>query len=144
MRIVLDTNILVRSAAKADGLARRLLHTISAGSHRLIISPFILDEVARVLAYRRIRSRWGLTDEEIQEHVNLLAASAEIVEPVTIERVVLADPDDDAIVHTALSGRADVLCTRDVHLSHPGVLQFCARHAILVMDDIDLYRTLHP
>jgi predicted nucleic acid-binding protein len=86
----------------------------------------------------------GLTDEEIQEHVNLLAASAEIVEPVTIERVVLADPDDDAIVHTALSGRADVLCTRDVHLSRPGVLQFCARHGIQVMDDIDLYRTLHP
>ena len=89
MRIVLDTNVLVRSAAKADGLAHRLLHIISTGPHRLIISPFILGEVARVLAYRRIRSRWGLTDEEIQEHVNLLAASAEIVEPVTIERVVL-------------------------------------------------------
>ncbi len=144
MRIVLDTNVLVRAAAKADGLAGRLLHTISAGPHRLIISPCILDEVARVLAYRRIRSRWGLTDEDIQEHVNLLAASAEIVEPVTIERVVPADPDDDAIIQTALSGRADVLCTRDVHLSHPDVLQLCARHGIQVMDDIDLYRTLHP
>ncbi len=144
MRIVLDTNILVRSAAKPDGLALRLLHTISTGPHRLIISPFILDEVARVLAYRRIRARWGLTDEDIQEHVNLLAAAAEIVEPLTIERVVLADPDDDAVVYTAFSGRADVLCTRDVHLSHPGVLQLCARHGIQVMDEIDLYRTLHP
>jgi putative PIN family toxin of toxin-antitoxin system len=143
MRIVLDTNVLVRSAAKADGLARRLLRTISTGPHRLIISPFILDEVARVLAYRRIRSRWGLTDEQIQEHVNLLAASAEIVEPVTIERVVLADPDDDVIVHTALSGRTEVLCTRDVHLLHPNVVQFCAHHGIQVMDDIELYRTLH-
>ncbi|MDP2996914.1 MAG: putative toxin-antitoxin system toxin component, PIN family [Bryobacterales bacterium] len=144
MRIVLDTNVPVRSTAKADGLGRRLLHTISTGPHRLIMSPFILDEVARVLAYRRIRSRWGLTDEDIQEHLNLLAAAAEIVDPVTVDRVVLADPDDDAIVQTALSGRADVLCTRDVHLSHPNVLQFRARHGIRVMDDIDLYRTLHP
>src|ERR1035438_9853262 len=60
MRIVLDSNILVRAAWKADGLASRLLRSVIDGPHRLIVSPFILGEVARVLAYPRIQSRWGL------------------------------------------------------------------------------------
>jgi predicted nucleic acid-binding protein len=54
MRIVLDSNILVRAAWKADGLASQLLRSVLEGPHRLIVSPFILGEVARVLAYPRI------------------------------------------------------------------------------------------
>ena len=69
MRIVLDSNILVRAAWKAEGLASRLLRSVIEGPHRLIVSPFILGEVARVLAYPRIQSRWGLTEERIQGHV---------------------------------------------------------------------------
>jgi putative PIN family toxin of toxin-antitoxin system len=85
MRIVLDSNILVRAAWKADGLASRLLRSVIEGPHRLIVSPFILGEVARVLAYPRIQSRWGLTEERIQQHVNSLAAVAEIVASTTVD-----------------------------------------------------------
>jgi putative PIN family toxin of toxin-antitoxin system len=116
MRIVLDSNILVRAAWKADGLASLLLRTILEGPHRLIVSPFILGEVARVLAYPRIQSRWGLTEERIQQHINRLAAAAEIVDIANVDRVVPEDPDDDFIVQTAVTGKADALCTRDVHL----------------------------
>lgn len=96
MRIVLDSNILVRAAWKADGLASRLLRSIIEGPHRLLVSPFILGEVARVLAYPRIQSRWGLTEERIQKHVNSLAAAADIVASTSVDRVVPDDPDDDA------------------------------------------------
>jgi tRNA(Phe) wybutosine-synthesizing methylase Tyw3 len=48
------------------------------------------------------------------------------------------------ITDAGCSGRADVLCTRDAHLRHPSVVQFCAHHSIQVMDDIELYRTLQP
>jgi putative PIN family toxin of toxin-antitoxin system len=142
MRIVLDSNILVRAAWKADGLASRLLRSIVAGPHRLIVSPFILGEVARVLAYPRIQSRWGLTEERIQQHVNRLAAVAEIVETTTADRVVQADPDDDFIVQTAIAGRAGALCKRDAHLLAAEVVENCRRHGIRILDDIDLYRTL--
>ena len=108
----------------------------------MIVSPFILGEVARVLAYPRLQSRWGLTDERIQGHVNRLAAVAEIVETTGADRVVQADPDDDFIVQTAIAGRAEALCTRDSHLLTPEVVEHCRRHAIRVLDDIDLYRTL--
>ena len=142
MRIVLDSNILVRAAWKADGLASLLLRSILEGPHRLIVSPFILGEVARVLAYPRLQSRWGLTEARIQAHVNRFAAAAEIVETTDVDRVVPDDPDDDFIVHTAISGKADALCTRDTHLLSPEVVEHCGRHAVRVMDDIQLYRIL--
>jgi putative PIN family toxin of toxin-antitoxin system len=141
MRIVLDTNILVRAAWKAGGLASLLLRSVLEG-HRLIVSPFILAEVARVLAYPRIQARWGLTEERIQQHVNRLAAAAEIVANTSVNRVVPDDPDDDFIVQTAIAGKADVLCTRDSHLLSPEVVEHCRHHAVRIMDDIELYRIL--
>jgi putative PIN family toxin of toxin-antitoxin system len=142
MRIVLDSNILVRAAWKADGLASRLLRNVLEGPHRLIVSPFILGEVARVLAYPRIQSRWGLSEERIQGHVNRLAAVAEIVETASVDRVVPDDPDDDFVIHTAIAGRADVLCTRDSHLLDHRVAQYCTQRGIRIMDDIELYSIL--
>ena len=142
MRIVLDSNILVRAAWKADGRASRLLRNVLEGPHRLIVSPFILGEVARVLAYPRIQSRWGLSEERIQGHVNRLAAVAEIVETASVDRVVPDDPDDDFVVHTAIGGRADVLCTRDSHLLDPRIAQYCTQRGIRIMDDIELYSIL--
>jgi putative PIN family toxin of toxin-antitoxin system len=144
MRIVLDSNILVRAAWKADGLASQLLRSVLEGPHRLIVSPFILGEVARVLAYPRIQSRWGLSAERIQRHVNRLAAVAEIVETASVDRVVPDDPDDDFVLHTAVAGRADVLCTRDSHLLDSRIAQYCTRRGIRIMDDIELYGLLGP
>jgi predicted nucleic acid-binding protein len=74
--------------------------------------------------------------------LNLLAAAAEIVEITTADRVVPDDPDDDFVVCRAVAGRADALCTRDSHLLNSAVAEYCARHAIRVMDDIELYRIL--
>src|SRR5271156_4395848 len=56
MRIVVDTNVLVRAAPRAAGPARRLLHEIRTRSHSLILSDFILDELRRVLAYPRVQA----------------------------------------------------------------------------------------
>ncbi|MEK7409579.1 MAG: putative toxin-antitoxin system toxin component, PIN family [Acidobacteriota bacterium] len=142
MRIVLDTNILVRAGANPDGLARRVLEEIVRGPHTLIISPFILGELARVLGYPRLRQRWGLGEERIEAHVNLIAAAAEVVHPGPSREVVTGDPDDDPVVETAVAGRADVLCTRDAHLLGPRVVEYCAGHGVRVMDDLALHRLL--
>jgi predicted nucleic acid-binding protein len=63
MRIVLDTNILVRASAKARGPARELLQLIVASPrHVLLLSPFLLQELERVLSYERIRTLSKLTE----------------------------------------------------------------------------------
>ena len=71
MRIVLDTNILVRANAKARGPARELLQLITASpNHTLLLSPFLLRELERVFDYERVRISSKLSDEEIIKAVN--------------------------------------------------------------------------
>jgi hypothetical protein len=56
MRITPDTAILVRANTKAAGPARELLNTIARTGARLVLSPFILDELARTLRYPRMQA----------------------------------------------------------------------------------------
>ena len=72
MRIVLDTNVLVRANIKVQGPARELLLKIASSDHVLITSPFLLREVERALAYPRLQKLWRLTLQDIQEHVQFL------------------------------------------------------------------------
>ena len=113
MRVVLDTGVLVRANAKSRGPAREVLLAIVDGPHELINSAFLLDETARVLRYPRLLARHGLNEQEIEEHLDFLHRISELVDVVVGKPVVLSDPDDDPVLHTAVGGRADVLCTRD-------------------------------
>ncbi|HEV2446486.1 MAG TPA: putative toxin-antitoxin system toxin component, PIN family [Candidatus Sulfopaludibacter sp.] len=142
MRIVLDTNILVRAAGDEQGLAGHLLQEIISGPHILVVSPYILSEIARVLSYPRLQARWQLSEMTIAEFVNRLGEFAQIVLTTTPDRVVAADPDDDPIVQTAVLGKADFLCTRDSHVLDATVVEYCATYRIKVTNDIDLYHTL--
>ena len=75
MRIVLDTNILVRANAKAKGPARELLLLIvNSPEHVLLLSPFLLRELERVFEYGRVRTTTKLTDEEVAEYLSYIRA----------------------------------------------------------------------
>lgn len=71
MRIVLDTNILVRANPKAlpEGLARELLLTAISEPHTLIVSAPLLTEAQRVLKYPHVARRWPLTQEAIEQYL---------------------------------------------------------------------------
>src|ERR1035438_5084994 len=121
MRIVLDTNILIRANAKARGPARELLLLIvNSPEHVLLLSPFLLKELERVFEYRRVRAATKLTDEEVGEYLGYISARAvsEIIFPGPAPRIVPSDADDDPVVHTAVVGRADVLCTLNRDFYH--------------------------
>jgi putative PIN family toxin of toxin-antitoxin system len=101
MRIVLDTNILVRANIKAQGPAREALLKIIHENHVLIISPFLLREVGRALAYPRLQKLWRLSLQDIQEHVQFLVKVSELVHPIIGAPVVLKDSSDVPVIHTA-------------------------------------------
>ena len=65
MRVVLDSNILARAAHNPAGPAGELLNRLCTAEHVLIVSPFILDELDRVLRYPRLRPLHGLSDNAI-------------------------------------------------------------------------------
>jgi putative PIN family toxin of toxin-antitoxin system len=142
MRITPDTGILVRMNMKAAGSARRLLTKILDGPHELVLSDFILEETARVLLYPRLQNLFSLTPEDIAEHVEFLRARADLVVPVVHAPIVSTDPDDDPVLYTAVSGRADVLCTLDRDFYTPAVIVFCHDRGIEVMNDVDLLRRI--
>jgi putative PIN family toxin of toxin-antitoxin system len=145
MRIVLDTNILVRANAKARGPARELLQLIvGSADHTLLLSPFLLQELERVFSYERVRVLSKLTEEEIAEYFSYLRAKdiSEIVFPGPAPRVVPSDPDDDSIVHTAVIGRADALCTLNRDFYNPSVLDYCRERGVMVANDVDMLRFL--
>jgi putative PIN family toxin of toxin-antitoxin system len=141
MRIVLDTNILVRANAKARGPARELLQLIvGSRDHVLLLSPFLQQELERVFSYERVRALSKLTDGEIVEYLSYLRANdvSEIVFPGPAPRVVPADPDDDPVVHTAVVGRADALCTLNRDFFNPSVRDYCRDRGVLIANEVEL------
>jgi hypothetical protein len=83
---------------------------------------------------------YGLTGEEINEHLRFPESISLLVEPYTGLPVVLSDPNDDPVVYTAVAAGAEVLCVKDRDFRTPNVSGFCARHDIRVMDEIELLR----
>jgi putative PIN family toxin of toxin-antitoxin system len=108
-RILFDTNILVTAMIRRgaqqgfkDVLAdRKLTH---------ITSPFILDEMERILY-----AKFKLTRQKARATRRIVARLSEIVEPTVIEAI-CRDPADDHILAAALLGRADQIVTGDKDL----------------------------
>ena len=108
------------------------------------MSPFLLLELERVFDYERVRVSSKLTDEEIREYLSYLRANdvSEVVFPGPAPRVVPSDPDDDPVIHTAVIGRADALCTLNRDFYNPSVRDYCRKRGVLISNDVDLLRLL--
>jgi len=143
MRIVLDTNILTRSAVSLQGPAHELVKTILGRSGDvLILSEPLISEVRRVLGRPYFREKRSITVEDAERFCGALEKQAEMVAPVVGVPVIVEDPDDDQILYTAVAGRADILCTLDGHFYDPSVKEFCDGKGIRVMEDVTLLELL--
>jgi len=144
VRIVLDTNILIRAnpTVLPERLARDLLVTVLSGPHVLVVSEAILTEVQRVLRYPRVQARWPLSAEAIERYISILRESSSLADLPQSFPDVVSDPDDDLVLQTAIAGKAEVLCSRDTAFAPENVQQVCATHGIRIMDDITLLQEL--
>jgi putative PIN family toxin of toxin-antitoxin system len=113
VRIVLDVNILVRANDRAAGLARDLLRELLRQAWTVLISGEMLVELARVLRYPRLQTKFRLTETDIYDYVQFLREAAELVMPDTSLVVPIRDAADVAVVQTAIAGEADFICTID-------------------------------
>jgi uncharacterized protein len=109
MRVVLDTNVLIAGFI-ARGLCRELLEHCGR-RHGTIVSEFILQELREHLV-----SKFKYTEQEATQAVELIRSVAEIVVPTSLESRICRDPDDDAILGTALAGNAACIVTGDADL----------------------------
>jgi len=143
MRVVLDTNLLARGIPGRTGpvqVLRSLLHP----PHELLVADLLLEELARVLRYPRLRAIHQRSDAEIDDYIVDLQTAAVTVtlRSAPIPQIVLSDPSDDIVLATAVAGQADRIATRDNHLFDPSVQNYCSQFGIRIVDDIELLNEL--
>lgn len=142
MRIVLDTNILVRAFVSSDGLAYDLVQTLLASEHVLVISNEMLAELTRVLRYSRLQAEHCEDEEAVYDFAGLIRHTGELV-PLNILTVApIRDPADVIVLQTAICGEAKILCTMDRDFYAPPASIFLAEQGITVLTDAQLIRAL--
>ena len=78
--------------------------------------PARLAELEEVLQRPKFAQRLSLAGVTSPTLVLGYAALARLVEPVEIAPVILADPDDDAVLACAVAARAEIIVSGDSHL----------------------------
>jgi putative PIN family toxin of toxin-antitoxin system len=113
LRAVLDPNVLVSALLSPAGAPARALLAWVNGEYELVVSPLLLAELTRVLAYPKLRAR--IDQHEGEEFVDWLSRHATIATDPADAPVRSADPDDDYLLALALREKALVV-SGDAHL----------------------------
>ena len=108
-RAVADSNVII-SAFHGAGNPARVLQRAHAGVFDLFYSPFIVEEVSRIMAGRKFR--WPIA--RLQEALEGLPGG--IVIPAGRRLHVVADETDNRILECAVAAKADFLVSGDGHL----------------------------
>jgi len=86
------------------------------GIIELFTSIALLEELEDVLSREKFAPRLEAAKVTAHELVLGFAALATVVEAELIEPVILADPDDDAVLACALAAECEVITSGDSHL----------------------------
>jgi putative PIN family toxin of toxin-antitoxin system len=117
MRIVLDTNQLVRALARPPALATFVMAWASE-RFTVVCSEELLDEYEHVLSRAYIYQL--IYPESLRAFRDYLVDAIELIELETYPAI-CRDPDDDKVIATAIQSQADYLLTADEDILAPDV-----------------------
>lgn len=121
IRLVLDTNV-VASAMLWGGNPKLLLQARREKRVELYTSVPMLAELTDILARTKFANKIAASLLTVDQLVDGYAELTQLVRPAPTPRIV-ADPDDDVVIGTALAARADLLITGDRGLLDVGAYQ---------------------
>jgi putative PIN family toxin of toxin-antitoxin system len=114
LRAVLDPNVIISGLLSPAGNPAGLLSAWEHGEFELTVSPALLDELERALAYPKLRRH--VSEEEAKRVQQWLSESATVVsDPPLAPPVHSVDPGDDYLIALAASRQA-ILVSGDKHL----------------------------
>ena len=114
MRAVIDPNVLISGLLSPAGSPAQVLRAWQQGRVEVLVSPLLLDELTRALAYPKLRER--IPADEAAEAVRWLAEGAtQVDDPPDEPPVRSEDPGDDYLIALAAEQRA-ALVSGDRHL----------------------------
>jgi putative PIN family toxin of toxin-antitoxin system len=130
--VVLDTNVYVSAFTFPRGVPQQMWCHAFHRRYRLLVSPAIIREVARVL-----REDFHWEEMRLRRRLKLLARIGEMVTPQTTLHVITNDPDDNRILECAVEGQAHLIVSGDRDLRRMKVYQ-----GIPIVTPTDFLRTL--
>lgn len=114
LRAILDVNVLISTLISPSGSPARILLAWQEGRFELIVSPALLAELRRALAYAKLERL--IPPQDADAFVAWLSRSALLArDPAGPPPIHATDPDDDYLLALAADQRAD-LVSGDGHL----------------------------
>ena len=114
LRVVLDTNVLVSGLAHPGSVPGRIVAAWRQSALDVVLSRYLLDELARVLPRLNHRLRWQPAD--FADLIDILAIEADIVEPAPVPNSRARDAKDLPVLGTFLAAQADYLVLSLIHI----------------------------
>jgi putative PIN family toxin of toxin-antitoxin system len=114
VRAVLDPNVLISGLISSSGGPALVLAAVDTGRVEIVISPLLVEELERALAYPRLRKRIGEDDAD-RALAWLRMVARTVDDPPDAPPVRSDDPGDDYLIVLAASVRA-ALVSGDQHL----------------------------
>jgi putative PIN family toxin of toxin-antitoxin system len=114
---VIDTNVVVADLLTGigDSPTAKILDAMRKGAFPYLLSTALLTEYREVLLRRKIRSRHGLSEKEVDAVLTALAANAIVREPES--QTGAPDPKDNHLWSLVRSEAGTVLVTGDQAMS---------------------------
>lgn len=95
---------------------RKILDAARDGIIDLFTTQELINELEGVLSRSRSSKHLSAAKVTVGELVEGYAALAEVVEPASIDAVVIRDPDDDTVVACAVASESEVIVSGDEDL----------------------------
>ena len=113
MRAVLDPNVLISALLAPKGAPGQVLAKWVIGEFELVVSPLLLAELERALAYPKLRER--IAPDDAADFVSFLEGAAVAASDQEAPAARSSDPGDDYLLALAEQAKA-VLVSGDQHL----------------------------
>lgn len=119
MKVVADTNTVV-SGLLWRGAPRQVLDLAREDKITLYTSPALLAELIDVLQREKFAVRLKKVGTNAEKLSREYSALVRTIHAKPIQPVILADPDDDAVLACAISASAKIIVSGDSHLRDLG------------------------
>ena len=123
LKAVIDINLFVSGLISKKGNPAKLLQLWHDHAFLLVISQAMVKEIERVLQYPRIRNKYNLKDQDLEQAVGTIKKFAVVLPDAIGLDVVKDDPDDNKVLACALAAQADYIVSGDGHLLKLGVFE---------------------
>lgn len=113
MKVVLDTNVFVSGLMYPDSVPGKIVTAWRQAQFDVVSSLYQVEEIGRVLAYRKIRKILKWSPEKIERFLEQLLLRVELAELEEFVDEELRDTSDSPILGSFVASKADFLVTGD-------------------------------